>query len=72
MGTYPNIAYDWKSLPQDALVVDVGGGIGSAPLALARDHSNLKIVIQDRQPVVENGIAVGYQLLDSLGYSPML
>ncbi|KAF8326437.1 S-adenosyl-L-methionine-dependent methyltransferase, partial [Amanita rubescens] len=56
-------AYDWKSLPQDALVVDVGGGIGSAPLALARDHSNLKIVIQDRQPVVENGIAIWKQKL---------
>lgn len=72
MGIYSNIAYDWKSLPQDALVVDVGGGIGSASLALAKDHFNLKIVIQDRQPVVENGIAVGYQFLDSLCYLPML
>lgn len=42
----------------DALVVDVGGGIGTASLALAKEFSNIKIVIQDRPPVVENGIEV--------------
>jgi len=42
----------------NALVVDVGGGIGTASLALAKEFSNLNIVIQDRPPVVEDGIEV--------------
>ncbi|KIL66636.1 hypothetical protein M378DRAFT_75009 [Amanita muscaria Koide BX008] len=52
------IALDWKSLPKDSLVVDVGGGVGSAALALARAHPHLKIIIQDRAPVIENGLQV--------------
>ena len=47
-----------------AQVVDVGGGIGTASLALAKEFSNLNIVVQDRLPVVENGIEVHhYQTL---------
>ena len=42
----------------NALVVNVGGGIGIASLALAEEFSNLRIVVQDRPPVVENGIEV--------------
>ena len=51
-------AFDWKSLPQNALVVDVGGGVGSAALALAKAYPRLKIIIQDRSSVIENGILV--------------
>ncbi len=54
----PIIAYDWNTLPQNALVVDVGGGIGSASLVLAKEFSNLRIAIQDRQSAVENGVEV--------------
>lgn len=56
--TQPNIAYDWNTLPQNALVVDVGGGIGSASLVLAKEFSNLRIAIQDRESVVESGVEV--------------
>ncbi|KAM6501362.1 S-adenosyl-L-methionine-dependent methyltransferase [Amanita muscaria] len=54
----PVIAMDWKSLPQNTLVVDVGGGVGSATLAIARAYPHLKVIIQDRAPVVENGLEV--------------
>ena len=56
--TYRRTAYDWKSLPDDALVVDVGGGIGATSIPLSKAFSQLKIVVQDRKPVVETGIEV--------------
>ncbi|KAF8728516.1 hypothetical protein AX14_006537 [Amanita brunnescens Koide BX004] len=51
-------AYDWKSLPANSLVVDVGGGIGTTCLALAKEFPSPKFVVQDRQPVIEAGIEV--------------
>ncbi|KAM6499069.1 S-adenosyl-L-methionine-dependent methyltransferase [Amanita muscaria] len=48
-------AYDWKSLPNDALVVDVGGGVGNVSMVLAKEHPNLNIIIQDQAYVIENG-----------------
>ena len=52
------VAYDWQSLPKDALVVDVGGGVGTVSLVLAKTFSNMKIVIQDLPKVVEDGLKV--------------
>ncbi|KAF8334399.1 S-adenosyl-L-methionine-dependent methyltransferase [Amanita rubescens] len=51
-------SYDWKSLPADSLIVDVGGGIGSTSIPLYKAFSQLKIVVQDRKPVVETGIEI--------------
>lgn len=56
--SYKKIAYDWKSLPSSSLVVDVGGGVGTACLALAKEFPNLKFVVQDRQPAVKAGVEV--------------
>jgi hypothetical protein len=47
--------FDWKSLPQDALVVDVGGGVGSSSLELLKYYPQLRFVIQDKPKVVEDG-----------------
>ncbi|KAK1230958.1 hypothetical protein PQX77_005932 [Marasmius sp. AFHP31] len=55
--------FDWHSLPQGSLIVDVGGGIGSSMMLLAhafsrpRDEDALgfKYIIQDRQVVVDMG-----------------
>ncbi|KAJ8502546.1 hypothetical protein ONZ45_g11654 [Pleurotus djamor] len=47
-------AFDWKSLPSGSLVVDVGGGIGSAALSLATNIPAVKIVVQDLPNVVMN------------------
>jgi hypothetical protein len=55
---YIKIGYDWKSLPDNALVVDVGGGVGIASLSLAKEFPHLKFVIQDRQSVADAGAEV--------------
>ncbi|KAH9007907.1 O-methyltransferase [Lactarius hengduanensis] len=44
--------YAWEKLPPGSLVVDVGGGVGSNTLTLARRHNNLRFVVQDREAVV--------------------
>lgn len=45
--------YDWKALPQDSVVVDVGGGIGSQSLILAQAFENLKFIVQDQEVVLK-------------------
>ena len=52
------LGFDWKGLKQDAVVVDVGGGIGSQSMTLAQNHSHLRLVVQDREPVVKDAIQV--------------
>ncbi|KAK2463352.1 hypothetical protein APHAL10511_004663 [Amanita phalloides] len=49
-------AYDWKSLPDNAILVDVGGGIGTTSMILARNFEHLQIVIQDRPPVLKDAV----------------
>ncbi|EPQ59057.1 S-adenosyl-L-methionine-dependent methyltransferase [Gloeophyllum trabeum ATCC 11539] len=44
--------FKWEDLPQGALVVDVGGGIGSQSLALAKKYDRLQFLVQDRAPVI--------------------
>ncbi|KAI0697894.1 O-methyltransferase [Cytidiella melzeri] len=44
--------FDWKALPADSVVVDVGGGIGSQSMILAKTFDHLKFVVQDREEVV--------------------
>lgn len=51
-------AFDWKSLPNNAVVVDVGGGVGTMSMILARNRSHLQIVVQDRQIVTDDAIKV--------------
>ncbi|KAI0946796.1 hypothetical protein AcW1_010153 [Taiwanofungus camphoratus] len=61
--------FPWQSLPPSALVVDVGGGIGSTSLLLARAFPHLRFLIQDRPQVAEMGVAAWRarcpELLDS-------
>ncbi|KAI0346013.1 S-adenosyl-L-methionine-dependent methyltransferase [Trametopsis cervina] len=46
--------FEWQKLGQGAVVVDVGGGIGSQSLALAKTFKHLNFVLQDRQPVLDS------------------
>ncbi|KAI0087132.1 S-adenosyl-L-methionine-dependent methyltransferase [Irpex rosettiformis] len=46
--------FDWKSLPEDSVVVDVAGGVGTQTLTLAKEFSHLKYVVQDRASVIED------------------
>ncbi|KAI0318073.1 S-adenosyl-L-methionine-dependent methyltransferase [Amylostereum chailletii] len=49
--------FEWKDLNPGAIVVDVGGGIGGQSMTLAQNHSQLKFVVQDREPVVRDAAA---------------
>ncbi|KAJ7934363.1 O-methyltransferase [Mycena leptocephala] len=44
--------FKWETLPQDALIVDVGGGVGSTALQIAQATPHVKIVVQDRASVI--------------------
>ncbi|KAI0041964.1 S-adenosyl-L-methionine-dependent methyltransferase [Auriscalpium vulgare] len=44
--------YDWKSLDEDSVVVDVGGSLGGLTLVLAKEFPHLKYVVQDLAPVI--------------------
>ncbi|CAG8892503.1 unnamed protein product [Penicillium egyptiacum] len=44
--------YPWKSLGE-ALVVDVGGGVGGFCLELSHLYPDLKFIVQDRPPALE-------------------
>lgn len=39
--------FDWSSLAPGSKVVDVGGGVGSTALVLAKEYPQLKVVVQD-------------------------
>ncbi|KAJ2964529.1 hypothetical protein NUW54_g14236 [Trametes sanguinea] len=46
-------AYPWKNLADNSVVIDVGGGIGSTSMVLAKAYPNLRFVVEDRPHVVE-------------------
>ncbi|KAI9441374.1 S-adenosyl-L-methionine-dependent methyltransferase [Lactarius indigo] len=48
-------AFPFPDLAEGALVVDVGGGIGSTTLRLAQRFPNFRFIIQDREPVCKLG-----------------
>jgi len=56
-------SYDWKSLPEGSVVVDVGGGIGTVTKVLANAHPHLRFIIQDQPKVVEDGLKVSTGLI---------
>lgn len=58
--------FHWESLPKGALVVDVGGGVGTVTSVLAKALPDLKFVIQDRPAVIEDGLKVRPTGRDSL------
>ena len=47
-----------SSLSGSLLIVDVGGGVGSQSLVLAKHHPHLRVVVQDREPVVRDAVEV--------------
>ena len=49
------IAFPFPELAEDALIMDVGGGIGSTTLRLAERFPKLRFIIQDREPVCKLG-----------------
>jgi len=45
-------------LQEDALVVDVGGGVGLTTLQLMKAYPHLHYLVQDRPNVIADGIKV--------------
>ncbi|KAJ3553485.1 hypothetical protein NM688_g3587 [Phlebia brevispora] len=51
----PNAVFtglDWGGLPAGSILVDVGGGVGSQSLALAKMYSHLRFIIQDTENMI--------------------
>ncbi|KAJ4487854.1 O-methyltransferase-domain-containing protein [Lentinula aciculospora] len=47
--------FDWASLAEGSVVVDVGGGIGVSSISIARAFPRLKCIVQDRAMVLKLG-----------------
>ncbi|KAG6852088.1 hypothetical protein C0991_003244 [Blastosporella zonata] len=56
-------AYEWSKLPAGSVIVDVGGGVGSESLPVARSFPALKIVIQDLASVIKDAKPIWEQNL---------
>ena len=52
------LGFDWAGLPAEALVVDVGGGIGAQSMTLAKNIEHLRFIVQDREPVLKDAVGV--------------
>ncbi|KAJ7174961.1 O-methyltransferase [Mycena crocata] len=39
--------FDWATLPQGSVIVDVGGGIGHSSLTIVKRYPTLRVVVQD-------------------------
>lgn len=55
-----SLGFDWASLKKGSLVVDVGGGVGSTTLVLAKAFPDLRFVVQDRAMVIPDGVKVSH------------
>lgn len=55
------VGFDWQGLPDGSLVVDVGGGVGSQTLTLAKKFKHLNFVIQDTEATRPNAIRVSQE-----------
>ncbi|KAJ7147632.1 O-methyltransferase [Mycena crocata] len=47
--------FRWSALPEKMLVVDVGGGIGSISLEIAKANDHLHFIVQDKAAVIQEG-----------------
>ena len=60
--------FDWAGLGEGAVVVDVGGGIGSASRALAKAFPRLRLVVQDREEVVRGAVVEDEEKIQFLAH----
>lgn len=58
---YANIVdleFAWKDMPAGTTFCDVGGGLGSVSIRMAKAHPHIKITLQDVPSVVERARSV--------------
>jgi hypothetical protein len=48
--------YDWASLGDGAIVVDVGGSLGDIATSLARQYPNISCIVQDLPEVIASAV----------------
>ncbi|KAJ7234013.1 O-methyltransferase [Mycena haematopus] len=46
--------FKWAKLPENSVIVDVGGGVGSTALIIAKAVPHVSLVVQDRFSVIED------------------
>ena len=49
----PIVGFDFASLPQSSVIVDVGGGVGTVARLLTTKFDNVNVIVQDREEVVK-------------------
>jgi len=47
--------FDWTSLPDGSTIIDVGGGLGTVSMAIAKHVPGVSLIVQDRASVVAEG-----------------
>ena len=52
--------YDWTSIPQGGLVVDVGCGLGHVSLEIAKFRPDIHIVLEDCATVMNEAKEVSF------------
>jgi len=57
--------FKWEELSAGSVIVDVGGGLGASSLSIVKKYPKLKIVNQDRGPVIEQSKAHWKEFLPS-------
>ena len=55
------LGFPWASLSPDALIVDVGGGVGGAMMSLYKSFPHLRFAVQDTAKMIE----IGHQVRDA-------
>lgn len=50
-----SIVYPWGSLPEGTTISDIGGNNGHVTLDLIKSFPQLRVVLQDLPPVVDEG-----------------
>ncbi|KAJ7679368.1 O-methyltransferase [Mycena polygramma] len=50
---FRGVVSKWEELPAGSIIVDVGGGLGASSHSIVKKYPQLKIVNQDRGPVIE-------------------
>jgi hypothetical protein len=62
-------AFPWGTLKKGSKIVDVGGGIGSSTLVLAKTFRELNFVVQDTPGAIKDGRDVSKR---HIGYTILL
>ncbi|KAJ4422363.1 hypothetical protein N0V82_003017 [Gnomoniopsis sp. IMI 355080] len=61
--------YDWASLPEGSLVVDLGGGHGDAAVAIASKFPHLKFLVQDLPQTIATAPKITHLPVEFLAHS---